>query len=1079
MHTGKTKGQFLKLFSLAVLIALIASSFIGVIGTSDGSEPGPEDGPKNQKDLDFSGLEALGYRPQLPHKGSPFIQTPEPMPEGAVYPPAPPTASTASSAPTRATWDEYYSDDILTVYVDVSASGGGALTSNEQQLLDRYISDFVNYSYPWVKDWFDPLDRISQATFYVHQIDGSSGVGGYYSPGTDEFHVDRADLSWAGVITAHEFQHYVHRQYDPYENLWIDEGCADYAAYLVYGISSATAGHVYAYLQYRPYYGLVVTDQTFYQDGTTAYYGVAFMYQIYMSHQYGGKNYTRALVRTTNRGTAGVSHALSVVGSPDDFMDSFRKWTVATRLNSQEVGDGEYVYPTQSYDYGTLRSPITKSHSGIPIGVPEREDRDINGYSITTLRFSSPPGGTDSFRLKMTFSSGTPVVAFYPETSTNKDVTYLDFGGSRSITYDIQGWGQQYSSFQLILSSTGLSNVAYELDVLDLEAPATTMLATPRSPDGVDGWYITLPKVALTTETGSFIKYLIDSGAETDYTEPFLMPEGIHTLAYWSYDRHHNTEEKQIVEFKVDTQVPVSAIDIQPNLPEDNWYTSPPLITLTTSHPESFVYYKWGNGDYQKYEGAFLALEGENVLYWRAVDQAGNQENARSRSFKVDSIAPTLDHAIYPPEPNGENGWYTTNPQVTITSQDAEIIYYAIGNGDLETYLSPITIPDGENTLRITCYDKAGNDAEEIRIRFMVDTVPPDMTAWFDGFEYSDENSSEWLNIPPILNVEGSEASMEINYTLNNGQAVNYEFPFEVPEGENEIRVRGKDRAGNLAEMLFFLVKVDKRVPFVEHGFTDETMNGWFRGSRASIILEPVGEDDRSSVIKIYYRWGTDTPGLYKDPVEMPEGISTFIYWAEDLAGNEMEPRSVQVKKDSTMPLVYLDIDGLKDGKIGIGEDLRVDLTGSTDAGGIQAFSVDYYGSGVPDWTPNGVFEANFTEKGTYEVVAYVKDSAGNVVSDSFTVVVKDIQNSPVNATEDGTDTGLLLMIIAIGASVIILLLVIGIVLVVIRRKQEDQRIPRTSGPVDPGKEPPRQPHPGHGPTEPRKPPEPPVPPGH
>ncbi|MGA1866165.1 MAG: Ig-like domain repeat protein [Thermoplasmatota archaeon] len=1078
MHTGKTKVQLLKLLSSAVLITLLGTSLIGVIGTSDGSELGPKESPKNLEDLYFSGLEALGYRPQLPYSGSPFIQTPEPMPEGAVYPPDPPTGSTASSAPTRATWDEYYLDGTLTVYVDVSSSGGGALSSNEQQLLDRYISDFVNYSYPRVKDWFDPLNRISEAVFYVHQIDGSSGVGGYYSPGTDEFHVDRADLSWAGVITAHEFQHYVHRQYDPYETLWIDEGCADYAAYLVYGISSATAGHVYAYLEYRPYYGLVVSDQTFYQDGTTAYYGVSFLYQIYMSHQYGGKNYTRALVRNTNRGTAGVSQALSTVGSPDDFMDSFQKWIVATRLNSKEVGDGEYVYPTQSYDYGTLRSSITKSHSGTPVGVPEKESRDINGYSVTTLRFSSPPSGVDTFRLKMTFSSGTPVVAFYPETSTNKDVTFLDFGGTRSISYDFQGWGQQYSSFQLILSSTGLSNVAYELDVLDLEAPTTTMLATPRSPDGVDDWYITLPKVTLTTESGSFIKYQIDSGAQTGYTESFLMPEGVHTLTYWSYDRHYNTEEKNIVEFKVDTQVPASSIDIQPSLPEDEWYTTPPLITLTTSHPESFIYYKWGNGDYQKNEGAFLALEGENVLYWKAVDQAGNPEIARSRSFRIDSVAPTFDHVIYPSEPNGENGWYTTNPLVTITSQDAELIYYAIGNGALETYLSPISVPDGENTLRITCYDKAGNSAEETRIRFMVDTVTPNITAWFDGFEYSDENSSQWLNIPPILNVEGSEVSMDINYTLNNGPAIDYKSPFEVPEGENEIRVRGKDRAGNLAEMLFFLVKVDKRVPFVEAGFTEETANGWFRGSKASVVLEPVGEDDRSSVIKIYYRWGTDTPSLYKDPVVMPEGINTFFYWAEDLAGNEMEPRSLQVKKDSTMPLIYLDIDGLKDGKIQIGKILKVDLTGSTDDGGIQAFSVDYYGSGDPDWTPNGVFEANYTDKGTYEVVAYVKDSAGNVVSQSFTVVVKDTQQSPVNASDGGPDTGLLLMVIAIGGSVIILLIVMGVVLVVVRRKQQEQTITPSPGPVHLRSGVGRQPHPGHRPAEPRKPPEPPQPPG-
>ncbi|MBN1389362.1 MAG: hypothetical protein JXA22_01845 [Candidatus Thermoplasmatota archaeon] len=1043
MHPKSSQGPGRSLAPSAILLLLVAASLLGVPWTSDGGSIRAEESVKTLSDLDFSGLEELGYRPQLPYPGSPFIQTPEPMPEGAVYPPAQQGTSTASSAPTRATWDEYYADDILTVYVDVSSGGGGTLSSNEEQLLDRYVADFVNFSYPRVKDWFDPMDRVNQATFYVHQIDGSSGVGGYYSPGTDEFHVDRADLSWAGVITAHEFQHYVHRQYDQYENLWVDEGCADYAAYLVYGISSATAGHVYAYLEYRPYYGLVITDQTFYQDGTTAYYGISFMYQIYMSHQYGGKNYTRALVRNTNHGTTGVSQALSAIGSQDDFTDSFQKWMVATRLNSADVGNGEYVYPTQSYDYGTLKSSITASHSGIPV----QANRDINGFSITTLRFSSPPSGVDTFRLKMTFSSGNPIVAFYPETSSNRNVTFLDFGGSRSISHEFQGWGQQYSSFQLILSSTGLSNVAYDLDVLDLDPPLSTIITSPRTPDGVDEWYITSPKVTLNTESGSFIKYQIDTAAGSDYTEPFYMPEGVHTLTYWSYDRHQNIEEKHILEFKVDTGIPSSAIDIQPNLPEENWYTSAPLITLTTSHPESLLFHKWGNGDFKRYEGAFLAPEGENVLYWKAVDQAGNEEIVRSRSFKVDTMAPTLNYTIYPLEPNGENGWYTTTPQVTLTSYDAVAIYYALGSGDMQPYHAPVGIPDGENTLRITCTDRAGNDAEEVRLRFQVDTTQPNITAWFDGFEYTDENSSRWLNIPPILNVQGSEQSMEINYTINDGAPVPYSSPVEIPEGENEIRVRGKDKAGNQAYMLFFLVKVDKRVPFVEHVFTEEMTNGWFQGSRASIVLEPKGEDDRSSAMKIYYRWGSETPGLYKNAVLIPDGMNTFVYWAEDLGGNQMEPRTVQVKKDSTMPLIYLDVKGPVNGELYLDDELKVDLTGSSDDSGIQSYSIDYYGSGTPEWTPSGVFETSFTETGTYEVVVSVKDSAGNVVNQSFTLIVKEPGTTPEDPGEDsGLDTGLLLLVIGIGSAVIILIIIMGVVLVLARRKQAQQTPPPAPG---------------------------------
>jgi hypothetical protein len=1048
MYAGKSEKGKIALISSILLLTMIIASFTGVIGSSEAAPVRSVGSAKSFGDLDFSGLENLGYRPRFAYPGAQKIQTPEPIPEGAEYPPAPPT-STQSSPPTRATWELYFEDSILEVYVDTTSTSrypNGDLSTNEEQLLDRYISDFLNFSYPMVKDYYDPLDRVSSATFYVWDIDGPSGIGGYYQPGTDEFNVDRSDLSWGGVILAHEFQHYIHDQYDRYEYLWINEGCADYSAYLVYDITSATAGHVYAYLEYRPYYGLIVSNQAWQQDGTTAYYGNAFLYQLYMTHQYGGKNFSRALIRQTQRGTNGVSRALSNLGYSDDFQDSFGKWIAATRLNSGSVGSGEYAYPTQTYAYGQLKIGLTKSHSGIPVTA----SRDLRGYSITSLRFSSPPSGIETFRMKLTFSAGTPMVGFYPETSANKNVTFLNFGGSKSVTYDFSGWGSKYNAFQLILSSTSIATIDYDLDILDLDPPVTTMLVTPRNPDGINDWYISPPKVTLQTESGSDIKFQIDDGIVSDYVDSIWIPDGLHTLSYWAVDRHGNIEETNLASFKVDTDVPTSQISLEPDLPEDSWYTDPPLITLTSSHPETFLYYKFGNDDFQLYEGAFFPPEGESILYWRGIDQAGNQEDVRSRSFKVDTVPPHLSYTIYPPEPNGKDEWYISRPQVTLTSADAAAIYYAFGTDVLSPYLGPLEVPEGENTLRITCTDTAGNDMDEVRLRFKVDTIEPSLSGFFDGYDYTPENSSQWLNIPPILNLEGSEQGMEINYSINEGEPIEYELPFEIAEGENEIWVRGEDEAGNIAEALFFLVKVDKRVPFIEHSFSHEMKNGWFLNDRSSIILDPKEEDDRSSIVKTYYRWGTEPAALYKGPVEIPEGLHSFTYWAEDLAGNEMEPRTIQIKKDSTLPLIYLDTNGLGDEGIFVGDTFHVDLTGSSDDSGIQSYSIDYYGSGTFDWTPNGVFEHYYAQPGEYEVTVYVQDAAGNVVDQSFTVKVKEVETGPVDvSSDDSLDTGLLMIVIGIGAGAILLIIVLGIVLLIVRSKQAVQQYP----PMYPGED--------------------------
>jgi hypothetical protein len=1063
------------LISSILLISLIIGSFMGMIGDSEAAPVITLENVKSFQDLDFSDLEEMGYRPRFAYPGAQKLQTPEPAPEGAVYPPQTPTSS---SPPTRANWETYYSDTVLTVKFDNTSTSrypNSALTSQEKQLLDRFISDFLNFSYPIVKDYYDPNDRVDDVMFKVWDIDGPSGTGGYFQPGTNEFNVDRSDLSWGGVIIAHEFQHYIHDQYDRYEYLWINEGCADYSAYLVYDLTSATAGHVYAYLEYRPYYGLIVDDYSWQRDGTTAYYGNAFLYQMYMTHQYGGKNWSRAIIKEGNRGTTGVSRALSSLGYSDRFTESFENWMAATRLNSASIGEGEYEYPEKSYSYGQIKIGLSKTHSGVPITT----NRDLRGYSINSIRFTSPPSNIETFRLKLSFSAGTPMVGFYPETSSNKDITWLDFGSSRSYTYDFTGWGNNYNAFQLIFSTTGQANLEYDLDVLDLDAPVTTMAPLPRLPDGTGGWYVSPPKITLQSEAGANIKYQIDNGVTNDYIEPFWLPDGIHTLSYWAFDRHNNIEEKNTAQFKVDTQVPTSDIEIDPDLPEDNWYTDPPLISLTSSHPDTFIYYKWGNDDFEIYGGPFIALEGENVLHWKAIDQAGNEEDARSRSFKVDTIDPTMKYIIYPPAPDGFDDWYITTPQITLTSVDAAAIYYAIGNSILQPYLGPFEMPDGENTLRITCTDQAGNVAEEVRLRFKVDTIEPSVTGTFQGYEYTPENSSSWLNIPPILSLEGSESGMSINYTINNGEPMDYEFPFEISEGENEIWVRGVDEAGNTAESLYYLVKVDKRVPFIEHEFSHEMKNGWFLNSRASIDLVPADEDDRSSQIKIYYRWGGENAKIFRGPVDILEGLNSFSYWAEDLAGNEMELRSIQVKKDSTQPLIFLDTNGLGDGKIEVGEKLHVDLTGSTDDSGIQSYSIDYYGSGILDWTPNGVFEHVFAVSGTYEVTVYVKDAAGNIVNQSFTVKVKDAQENPKPVeNNDGMDTGLLLVVIGIGAAVVILIMVLGVVLLFVKNKRAEQVVPiQKLQQVSPGRPHPGLNHPPHHPAAPPKPPIRPLPP--
>lgn len=982
-------------------------------------------------------LVALGYRPRYSSTDSQFIQTPEPMPDDAVIHPYGWAPSTLHSTPTRAEYSLYFDGLNMDVYVDTSASGGGELSSNEQTLLDRIIVDFENFSWPRVKDYFDPDDKIDHVDFLIHKIDGPSGTGGYYQPGTDEFHLDRDDFSWGGIIAAHEFQHYVHRQYDSNENLWVDEGCADFGAYLVYGITSGIASHVYAYLNWAPRHSLVVDDMTFYYDSTTSYYGSSFLFQLYMIEHYGGKNYSHGLVKSYSNGIAGVEAGLAASGSSDDFQEAYSKWMVALSVNDDNAGDGDtYSYSQKTYSQGQLRLPITRSHSGTPLDASLSGDNKIKAYGVNSIRFSSPPQTGETYRLKISYTGGTPLAAIYYESNPPRAVDHIEFGGSRTKTIDLDDWGTKYSSFRLITSSTSQSDLNYELDILDLEPPVSEFEVNPKLPDGTNGWYVTSPMVTLASESTASINYRLNEGDLQKYSQPFYVPDGIWNITYFAVDRHDNIEASRYFEVKVDTQKPASSIVVEPDMPDESWYTAPPTITLNTAHPNALIEYKFGNDEYRQYQGPFPPPEGATTLFWRAYDQAGNVEGEKSRSFKVDTILPTLAYSLYPYIPDGKNGYYMTSPSLSITSEDADALYYSIDGGDLLMFLQPITIPDGEHTVTMVPIDKAGNRGEEVRFEVKVDTESPAVAGSFEGWEYHKENSSQWITTTPTLEISGTEDEMTINYSINGGEELEYDRPIQISEGITEIWVNAEDRAGNPAEPINYFFKVDLKTPFVEPEVSRQPVNGWYLDSDVTVDLNLIDEDERSSPVTIEYQWSGSEAQTYRDPLSVPEGKNTLLYWATDSAGNRMDARSMDFRKDSSIPGIGMTIPEMETGTIYAGSTVTVDLSQSEDENGIAFYSVDFLGTGDQDWSLEPVFSHVFAAPGTYEITGYVKDPAGNIRERVREIeVLPSVVDDPKGNGDGEEDELSSMVLIVIGAVSLLLVLVVVLVVVVVRKR--------------------------------------------
>lgn len=188
------------------------------------------------------------------------------------------------------------------------------------------------------------VDGNCQIEIAILDIDGQYNIGGYFSPSLSSYReiifVDIADapLSWSKVILAHEFEHLLHNALDPYENLWIDEGNADMAAFLCFGSSSTLAGHVNAWTSSS---GLSVR----WWNQRIADYGGGFIFMLYLADHLGGGPAIRNLVADLSTGEAGIVNlarsppggSAGVLGTTFD--EIFTNFTIAATLDS---GQGVY-----------------------------------------------------------------------------------------------------------------------------------------------------------------------------------------------------------------------------------------------------------------------------------------------------------------------------------------------------------------------------------------------------------------------------------------------------------------------------------------------------------------------------------------------------------------------------------------------------------------------------------------------------------------------------------------------------------------------------------------------------------------
>ena len=101
----------------------------------------------------------------------------------------------------------------------------------------------------------------------------------------------------------------------------------------------------------------------------------------------------------------------------------------------------------------------------------------------------------------------------------------------------------------------------------------------------------------------------------------------------------------------------------------------------------------------------------------------------------ADNTAPTTTATAAPAAPNGTNGWYTSDVNVTLAGNDGangsgiEKIEYKVDGGAFATYSAPVAITTaGTHTVEYRSTDKAGNVEATKSLTVKVDKAAPETT---------------------------------------------------------------------------------------------------------------------------------------------------------------------------------------------------------------------------------------------------------------------------------------------------------------------------------------------------------------
>ncbi len=443
-----------------------------------------------------------------------------------------------------------------------------------------------------------------------------------------------------------------------------------------------------------------------------------------------------------------------------------------------------------------------------------------------TVTASDPTTDLVSLKYRVYPASGTPTGTF---TSVYFGTPVFSVGGTFTVglgKYEVQAVATDGGG------NVTTSTAEYWTDNL---APVSTITPTTSSVLGLNGWYTsfgaTVTASDIPTAAPSGIATMVVDGVTTTFSVPpssatttVALLDGTTTMTAFAIDAAANQGATATLVVKLDTTKPTAAVAIPVAYTAGTaTQTSiPATITAADASPGSGV---------NRIEYAFLTVgsspgtattwtqlatstavvsapEGNNTLWARSFDNAGNQSATQTVNIWVDTTNPVTSFTTVPAVADGGNGTWKTAPTVNFSVSDVATGLVAYSRWDTtgtlaqsgNTTTCPSTI--GTHTLEYRAIDTAGNVEATKTATFVVNTGQPITSGAFSG---GTMGLNGWYTSSPTFTITRTWASTgTIQYAYDSipatsGGWTTYASPFVVSlEGSHTIYHRAIDGSGTV-----------------------------------------------------------------------------------------------------------------------------------------------------------------------------------------------------------------------------------------------------------------------------------------